>query len=88
MLRSAAQRARCTLRSTGALQQRWYKTETGLVGLPVDPKAREHLREGILRVLDTVKEVPDTAEYRKNVESTFSSRCSGPERAGHLPAIT
>ncbi len=86
MLRSAAQRARCALQSAGALQQRCYKTETGLVGLPVDPKAREHLREGILRVLDTVKEVPDTAEYRKNVESTFSSRCSRPERAGHLPA--
>ena len=75
MQRSALQRlAACA--GARDLQWRCLKTETGIVGLAVDPKAREHLREKVLSVLDTIKVVPKTAEYRKNVESTFSARCA------------
>ena len=75
MQRSALQRlAACA--GARDLQWRCLKTETGIVGLAVDPKAREHLREKVLSVLDTIKVVPETAEYRKNVESTFSARCA------------
>ena len=75
MQRSALQRlAACA--GARDLQWRCLKTETGIVGLAVDPKAREHLREKVLSVLDTIKVVPETAEYRKNLESTFSARCA------------
>ena len=75
MQRSVLQRL-AALACARDLQWRCLKTETGIVGLAVDPKAREHLREKILSVLDTVQVIPEAAEYRKNVESTFSARCA------------
>ena len=74
MLRGAAQRLAFLLRNASTLEWRGLKTETGIVGLAVDPQARKHLREKVLSVLDTIKTIPETAEYRKNIESTFSSR--------------
>ena len=75
MQRSALQRL-AAFAGARDLQWRCLKTETGIVGLAVDPKAREHLREKVLSVLDTIKVIPETTEYRKNVESTFSARCA------------
>ena len=74
MQRGAAHRLASLLRSASASELRGLKTETGIVGLAVDPQARKHLRDKILSVLDTIQTIPETAEYRKNVESTFSSR--------------
>ncbi len=56
-----------------------YKTSTGLVGLAVDPDGKNTLMHLSGEVLDSVKRIPDTSQYRQNVEKWFtfiSSECS------------
>ena len=50
------------------------KTTTGIVGLPVDPHARETLIALNEKLLDEIKQVPEGAEYRKSVEATCNYR--------------
>ena len=50
------------------------KTTTGIVGLPVDPHARETLIALNEKLLDEIKAVPEGAEYRKSVEATCNYR--------------
>ena len=50
------------------------KTTTGIVGLPVDPHARETLIALNEQLLDEIKQVPEGAEYRKSVEATCNYR--------------
>jgi hypothetical protein len=57
-----------------ALSTRWLKTTTGIVGLPVDEQARQHLQEKLSAVLDAIKIIPETAEYRRSVELTIGER--------------
>lgn len=45
-----------------------YKTSTGLVGLAVDPNGKENLLKLTAQVLESVKKIPETAEYRTSVE--------------------
>jgi ETC complex I subunit conserved region len=53
-------------------QVRGLKATTGLVGLDVDPQAREHLIEKAKEVLAAVQgAIPEDAQYRKNVEATY-----------------
>lgn len=56
----------------GLLAVRGVKTTTGIVGLPVDERAREHLTEKLQAVLAALEShgVPADAEYRKAVEKT------------------
>mmetsp|Transcript_4929 Transcript_4929/g.15624 ORF Transcript_4929/g.15624 Transcript_4929/m.15624 type:complete len:133 (-) Transcript_4929:32-430(-) len=50
------------------------KTSTGIVGLPVDPDARANLIALNEKLLEAVKAVPETAEYRKSIEATCGYR--------------
>jgi len=50
------------------------KTTTGIVGLPVDPVARDTLIALNEKLLEEVKQVPETAEYRKSIEATCNYR--------------
>ena len=50
------------------------KTTTGIVGLPVDPHARETLIALNEKLLDEIKAVPEGAEYRKSIEATCNYR--------------
>lgn len=50
------------------------KTTTGIVGLPVDEEARLHLEEHYGKVLDSVKVIPPSAEYRIEIEKTVQHR--------------
>ena len=58
---------------------RGAKTTTGIVGLPVDEAARQHLTEALQSVLEAIKVVPESAEYRRAVEKTvgFKLRALG-----------
>ncbi|KDD75468.1 hypothetical protein H632_c670p0 [Helicosporidium sp. ATCC 50920] len=46
------------------------KTTTGIVGVPLDEQAREHLTAKYDQVLDAIKTIPESAEYRAQVEKT------------------
>ena len=50
---------------------RGLKTTTGIVGLEVDPQARETVQTKAEAVLDAVKVINQDVQYRKNVEATF-----------------
>ena len=78
MLRSCAQRARryAPQLSGQALGGcRGAKQTTGIVGIDLEPEARSKLRETCEEVLRAVKVIPESAEYRRSVESTMDYRC-------------
>ena len=50
------------------------KDTTGIVGIDVDPEARSSLKNICQEVLKAIQVVPDSAEYRKSVESTMNYR--------------
>lgn len=58
--------------AAGMVAVRGVKTTTGIVGLPVDEEAREHLKAKLQEVLDALAVIPETAEYRKAVEKTVA----------------
>ncbi len=64
------------VRPTAAiLQARGLKLDTGIVGLPVVPNAREVLKDKINKVLGEVAEqIPEETEYRKAIEATYNFR--------------
>lgn len=76
MLRRLAQSLGPTLRwqvqPAAALLTRGTKTTTGIVGLPLDPDARQHLKEKYLEVLEAITVIPSSAEYRLAVEKTIN----------------
>eukprot|EP00887_Chlorella_sp_A99_P002992 scaffold24.g2992.t1 len=51
---------------------RGAKKTTGIVGLPVDEQAREHLAAKLQEVLDALAAIPEGVEYRTSVEKTVS----------------
>lgn len=53
---------------------RGIKETTGIVGLPVDPEARSNLRQRLTDILETIKVIPEDAEYRRVVEKTIKHR--------------
>lgn len=58
-----------------AIATRGYsKATTGIVGLPVDEEARQHLEEKLQAVLDALKAVPEEAEYRRSLEVTVNAK--------------
>ena len=66
--------ARATTPLLDARRQATTKTTTGIVGLPVDPHARETLIALNEKLLEEIKAVPQSAEYRKSVEATCNYR--------------
>eukprot|EP01031_Cornospumella_fuschlensis_P022253 gene22253-27214_t len=48
-----------------------YKTSTGLVGLAVDPNGRETLSKLSDTILQSVKRIPESSQYRTDVEKWF-----------------
>lgn len=80
MLRSAGQRFAGRLLwdvrpSTAVLLTRGLKLDTGIVGLPVVPNAREVLKEKINKVLaDVAEQIPEDTEYRRVLEATYNYR--------------
>lgn len=52
------------------------KTTTGIVGLPVEEDARGTLRARLAEVLEAIRVVPESAEYRRSVEKTCSHKLS------------
>jgi len=50
---------------------RGLKATTGIVGLEVDPDARDTLQSKAHAVLQAVQVIDPTVQYRKNVEATF-----------------
>lgn len=58
------------------------KRTTGLVGLPVDPNARENYMKLLEKTLEEIKVIPEWAPYRHQVEAYTKYRlnvCRGPE---------
>ena len=53
---------------------RGAKQTTGIVGIEVEPEARSLLKQTAQEVLSAVKAIPDSAEYRRSVESTMNYR--------------
>ena len=53
---------------------RGLKETTGIVGLPVDPEARKHLKEKMEAVLQAVQIIPADVLYRKHVEAFVEPR--------------
>lgn len=49
-----------------------YKTSTGLAGLAVDVHGRETLASLARQVLQNVKKIPETSQYRIDVEKIFN----------------
>lgn len=80
MLRSAGQRFAGHLLwnvrpSTAILLTRGLKLDTGIVGLPVVPNAREVLKDKINKVLaDVAEQIPEDTEYRRVLEATYNYR--------------
>mmetsp|Transcript_1717 Transcript_1717/g.5169 ORF Transcript_1717/g.5169 Transcript_1717/m.5169 type:complete len:133 (-) Transcript_1717:36-434(-) len=74
MLARAARRALFPRRPPLPLARRPLKTSTGIVGLPVDPHARDTLAALNEKLLEAVKAIPADAEYRKSVEATCNYR--------------
>ena len=69
------QLAPCTELAAAAIATRGYsKATTGIVGLPVDEQARQHLGEKLQEVLDAVKAIPEDAGYRQSLEATVSAK--------------
>lgn len=58
----------------GIAARRYSKATTGIVGLPVDEEAREHLREALEEVLTAIKVIPEKAEYRRSIEATVQAK--------------
>ncbi|KAK9830450.1 hypothetical protein WJX72_011824 [[Myrmecia] bisecta] len=56
------------------IASRGLKQTTGIVGLDVDPKAREHLGSKLQDILDALKVIPEDAQYRINVEAVVRHR--------------
>jgi hypothetical protein len=56
------------------LGARALKTTTGIVGLPVDERARDHYREKLEDVLEALKAIPADAAYRVSVEESVNSK--------------
>ena len=52
----------------------YSKATTGIVGLPVDEHARQHLVQKLNEVLDGLKAVPADAEYRRSLEATIHTK--------------
>jgi hypothetical protein len=52
----------------------YSKVTTGIVGLPVDENARQHLGEKLREVLEGLKVVPADAEYRRSLEAAISTK--------------
>jgi len=52
------------------------KTTTGIVGLPVEEDARGTLRARLAEVLEAIRVVPESAEYRRSVEKTCTHKLS------------
>jgi len=50
--------------AAAVLGTRGVKTTTGIVGLPVDERARVHLKRKLDDVLEAIKVIPVDAEYR------------------------
>lgn len=63
------------------LARGYAKTTTGIVGLPVDENARENLKSALEEILQAVKSVPETAEYRKSVEATVKGKLEAIENS-------
>lgn len=74
MLRLLGQALPPALRWEVPLLARGLKTTTGIVGLPADPEARQHLREKYAAVLEAIQVVPASAEYRRAVEKTVAHK--------------
>jgi len=49
-----------------------YKTSTGLVGLAVDANGRETLLDLSAKIMEAVKPIPASSQYRINVEKWFT----------------
>jgi ETC complex I subunit conserved region len=69
---AAAVRALAT--SSAASETPWRKTSTGLVGLPVDPNARQNLAAKQREILDKIKIIPEHTAYRKAMEAVAKYR--------------
>lgn len=52
------------------------KTTTGIVGLTVEEDARGTLRARLAEVLEAIRVVPESAEYRRSVEKTCTHKLS------------
>ena len=50
------------------------KETTGIVGLPVDEDARQHLGARLQEVLDALKVIPADAGYRQILETTLNAK--------------
>ena len=76
MLRTCLHRAGrlASASPVGQLGQRGVKDTTGIVGIDVDPNARASLKDICQQVLKAIQVVPDTAEYRRSVESAMKYR--------------
>ncbi|CAM9905531.1 unnamed protein product [Discosporangium mesarthrocarpum] len=61
-------------RATRALRMVVKKTSTGIVGLEVDVNARSNLIALQEKILEKVKIIPPTVQYRKDVESISNYR--------------
>jgi len=49
-----------------------YKTSTGLVGLAVDVNGRDTLLDLSTKIMEAVKPIPASSQYRINVEKWFT----------------
>eukprot|EP01112_Ceratiomyxa_fruticulosa_P010849 TRINITY_DN2886_c0_g1_i2.p1 TRINITY_DN2886_c0_g1~~TRINITY_DN2886_c0_g1_i2.p1 ORF type:complete len:134 (-),score=25.83 TRINITY_DN2886_c0_g1_i2:113-514(-) len=63
------------------------KTSTGIVGLEVEPNAREILQKIYRQTLRDLKAVPETALYRKLTEELTKTRLSIVEKETDLTKI-
>jgi hypothetical protein len=50
------------------------KATTGIVGLPVDEQARQHLTDKLQEVLASLEDIPADAEYRRSIEATVNAK--------------
>ena len=68
-----------------------YKTSTGLVGLAVDVNGRETLLDLSSKIMEAVKPIPASSQYRINVEKWFTFIPKGRRlhtaSARHIPLI-
>lgn len=61
---------------SAAVFTRGLKSHTGIAGLDVDPNARETLKTHLEKILESIKIIPEDAEYRRNVEATVNHKLS------------
>lgn len=59
-----------------ATRRLYHKATTGIVGLPMDEQAREHLKEKLAGVLQALDEhsIPATAAYRRGIEERCTEK--------------